>query len=191
MRSFVALIAVVGIAVGFRAAGTEARAAAAGAPDPKLIVLTLGDAPRGFALGKAGHLSNTAATARDPAKRDFARLGRVGGYVADFHGPSGGRVESVASTYASVAWAQRAFLRNVATAERLKSHRLRLGVGLGDEARFYTSNAGPAKDGFLVIWRTRSIYAGVWETGPLGAFSRREVVELARKQQARILHALR
>ena len=191
MRSVIALIAVAGIAFGFRTAGTEARAAASRAPDPKLIVFTLGDAPSGFALGKAGYLSNRAATARDPAKRDFARLGRVGGYVADFHGPSGGRVESVASTYASAAWAQRAFLRNVATAERLKPHRLRLGAGLGDEARFYTSNAGPATAGFLVIWRTRSVYAGVWEAGPLGALSKREVVDLARKQQARILLALR
>ena len=102
-------------------------------------------------------------------------------------------MESVASTYASVAWAHRAFLRNIASPERMKPgvRRLRLGVGLGDEARIYTSNAGPATAGFLVIWRTRSVYAGVWEAGPLGALSKREVVDLARKQQARILLALR
>jgi hypothetical protein len=184
-------------AAAFLAVPTETLARGGSAPstspDPKLLVLSLRDLPTGFARAAAGYLSNSDATLRAPVKRDFAKLGRVDGYVAEYRGPAAGYVGSVASTYRNATWGHLAFTRNVGTAKRIKprARRLRVGVGLGDEARLFTWPPGPGKAGFLVMWRAQSIYASVWESGAPGTLRSRDLVGLARKQQARILRALR
>jgi hypothetical protein len=160
-------------------------------PDTRTMVLARSDMPAGFGRDSANYLKN-AALARDGV---YKKSGRVIGYEADFS--RGGlltmaSVLSVASLYKSDAGAHASYASALASVRRRGYKRLSLGAPLGNEAVFYVGeheNDGITVSAYAIIWRWGRVKASLGVGGLAGYVDPAGVVDLARKQQARIAAA--
>jgi hypothetical protein len=178
-------------------AGAATAAFAATAPDTKQMVLRLQDAPAGFERSSGRYVSNKQAAAETQVKKDYAKLGRITGYEAEFQ-KSGIvgllQITASSSTYKTARGAHDSLLISAAGAEKAtpRFRRLALGGSLGHEARLYKTtitNNGTKIDVVSLAWRYKNIYSGLLAGGISGSFDPAVVVALGRKQQARILAA--
>ena len=172
-RGAVALVA----ALGWVVAATTASAATA---DPKQAVLRRADLPMWFATKSTRYVNNDTASREDPGapNRDYAALGRVGGYEIQFT-RNGGLlvVRSTASVYRS-ATAAREMLRRDADRIAYGNYGLPFDPWLvapppvGDDSRWYGADQGPPRPKIgrtLVLWTVGSLYLSVVTTGPNGS----------------------
>jgi len=181
------------IVIGVTAVAATA-AFAATTPDTKQMVLRLQDAPTGFERTRGRYVSNKQAAAETQVPKDFAKLGRITGYQAEFG--KGGlvgllQISSSSSTYKTARGAHDSLLISAAGAEKAtpRFRRLALGGSLGHEARLYKTTItdnGTKIDVVSLVWRYKNIYSALLAGGVSGTFDPAAVVALGRKQQARI-----
>jgi hypothetical protein len=178
-----------------------AASAATATPDPKRMVLQLGDLPSGFSQERGRYVSNAQAARETKVKKNYARLGRINGYESDFtkHGaPLVGilQVTSAASNYKTAAGAHTSIRISELAAQRSKPRfrRLSVGTSLGDESRLLTvtlRQGGVTVDVYSLIWRSGRVYATILAGALSGTGSPAQIVALGKKQQKRILAATR
>jgi hypothetical protein len=192
-RGAVALV----VAVAWGVATTSASAATA---DPKQAVLRRADLPMWFATKSTRYVNNDTASREDPGapNRDYAALGRVGGYEILFTRNRGLLVvRSTASVYRSAAAARDMLRRD---ADRIADGnygfpfdpRLVAPPPVGDESRWYFGDQGPPRpkiDRTLVLWTTERLYLSVAVTGPSCCFGGPEIIEMVEEQQVRAKRA--
>jgi hypothetical protein len=167
-------------------------------PDTKVMVLQLRDLPTGFGLEKGHYVSNAEANRQATTKKDYARLGRITGYDAEYtkRGIAGLiQVDSTASLYKTARGARDSIRVSFRAADRGGDFkRLSVGAPIGNESRLYLStdkDNGVNVDIYSVVWRSGPVYAAVVAGGLAGTVDAVDVVALARKQQARIARVLR
>jgi hypothetical protein len=181
------------------AAGLPGAAATAptssSATDPKALVLQLRDVPAGFERTTGRYVSNAQANRESSVKKNYAKLGRITGYEAEFEKEAILgilQISSTASTYKTAAGAHNSIRISVQAADanrEVRFRRLSVGGRLGHEAYFHKATMtrdGTKVDVFAVTWRTGRIYAGVLAAALAGSADPADVVALARKQQSRI-----
>jgi hypothetical protein len=182
------------------AAAIPAASAAHQAVDTKRMVLRLADLPRGFVQTEGRYISNRQAAKESPGK-DYAKLGRLMGYEAEFKRsgrPVVGvlRISSSANLYktARAASASLAISEQAATKAPPRVRRLSLRARVGDEAAVYLETIptnGFRIDIYTILWRSRSVLAFV----AVGMLERTadptRALALARREQRRIAAATR
>jgi hypothetical protein len=171
-------------------------------PDPKEMVLQLGDLPAGFGKESGKYVSNVqVARKQDVSIAELRRWGRVIGYDVVFGkkrlvGLS--QVDSSANTYETPGGAHDSFREQVAAAtgpndRGLVFKRLSTGGAIGHESRLYvarTKSGGVTVDVYAVVWRYSRVTAAVIGAGIAATVDAHVVVDLARKQQRHILAAV-
>lgn len=190
-----------------RTATTATEARADVVPEPASLVLQLADLPAGFALKRreSGPLSNAKAARLTQDDPDYAekleKWGRVGGYEATYEKEASLRsafrgalsITSRASTYRTEAGAADSFEDGLRSAlEHFKE--LSPGSTLGDESHLL-SYASKSKNGFeaqvyVLIWRHDRVLSTILMAGLKGITGPDEIIELGKKQEARIRDAL-
>lgn len=168
------------VLLGVALVAVAAPAAAARAPDPRAYVLRSSDLP-GWVVKK---------TETTPA----AAGGVLGGYGLLYQKPGvlHGliQVDSKAALCTTATVAHRAL--TVVYAHPHGYHRLVAAWRIGDEsALLQQSKVGASGDPlqvYLIVWRSGSVIGAVFGGGIAGTFNVGDVLELARKQQARIAH---
>jgi hypothetical protein len=168
--------------------------------DTKRMVLQLADVPTGFERTKGRYVSNQQAAKESPGK-NYAKLGRLTGYEADFK-RSGSRIVGVllitssASVYKTARGASASLAASKQSARKARPpfRRLSLRTRLGNEAAMYvttTRENGFKVEVYSIVWRSRNIFAAII----VGAFASTadptQAVALAQKQQRRIAAATR
>jgi hypothetical protein len=208
--AFVAALAGVGVLVGANAAvGASSR------PNPKLLVLTLGDLPEtvtGFERSRA-YVDDNARAARDTGRTvaEVVALGRITGYYASFDekrelvgpgsrilvGISVHHVESQANVYRSAALARASFRAQLSEPLPRGVRAVKPKTRLGDEMIVVTQVAphpylpGASDDVFFVYWRSGPVTASVLVAGLAEIVGLNDAMALARKQQQKLVQALR
>jgi hypothetical protein len=178
-------------------------AAAARQTLPAALVLHRADVGRAYA-GRGQRVDN--ADAARGAPRGFAttlaRWGRIDGYEVDFarrasvatlqDGPVA--IESSASLYRTASGAHSAFTYSRRHLVPTGYVPLPLGFSVGAEARQWVRQGASALGAmlqYLIVWRQRTVDASIVVTGRVGVVSAANLAPLARRQEARILAALR
>lgn len=195
MRKAVALAASVTLVFVAGASGATAT------PNPKRMVLQLSDVPSGFSLVRGRYVSNAQAAKETTVKKDYAKLGRINGYESEFarHGvPLVGilQVTSAASNYKTAAGAHASIRISEVAALRStpRFRRLSVGTALGDEARLLAvtkRQGGVSVDVYALVWRSGKVYASIFAGALAGTGNPAQVVALGKKQQRRIIQAVR
>jgi hypothetical protein len=177
-------------------------AARAPSPDPKEMVLRLGDLPAGFGKESENYVSNVQVARRQGVSiAELTRWGRVIGYDAVFRNKALAglsRADSSANTYRTPGGAHDSFREQVAAAtgpndKGLVFKRLPTGGAIGHESRLYvarTTSGGVTVDVYAVVWRYSSVTAAIIGAGIAPTVDAHVVVDLARKQQRHILAAV-
>jgi hypothetical protein len=183
-----------------------AGAAQATSLDPRQVVLGLYDLPAGFTVDSTRYIDNATATREAPPGTPYAKWGRVNGYeigyAVDATLPVRGMlgVISTATIYRDEAGAHAAFVGAAKSFVRLgrtqgmgTPHRLSLRKPVGGETYFFKYTGSVQTDlgrvpvvYYVVDWGWRSVRASVIAYG-LPKMDPNDVVNLARKQQARIV----
>jgi hypothetical protein len=169
-------------------------AAAAGAtPAPSKMILQFSDLPSGFAQDFSRHVSASQARKENGG---WLAPGYQTGWEAQYARQAITgiiRLSSQASVYATPSAAHNSLTQGYLRVQReRKLKRLSVGSRLGNEARMYSytaKNAGYQFIAYIVAWRSGQVKAGVVAVGILGTVEPKQIVRLARKQQARILAA--
>jgi hypothetical protein len=167
--------------------------------DARSMVLQLVDVPGGFWLEHGRYVSNADLTRQGDAAKDYGKLGRLTGYDVSYQrraatGMLG--LDSFASVYRSSSGAHTSFVLAVSGAARQGGAGftwLRIAVPLGSETRVYrvtTTQSGMKLDFYTVAWRHGRVFAEVIGGGISGTMVPRELLALAKKQEARISSAL-
>ena len=175
-----------------------AATAAAGGTDPKPFVLRPADLPSGFHRDAPHYVSKKAA-AVGVAPKTFASFGYVNGYSVVYNKTGKGttmlgilRADSNATVYTKASGAHKAMQfveANVEHTKKFPTHRLDVGIPLGNEARFYkVTEKGPklSADVIIVLWRSGRVLSTVSASGLAGAVNPAQVVSLAQKQQRHV-----
>ena len=186
--------------------GAFASASPASTPDTKAMVLKLSDLPAGFVLDK-GHYADNARAAKESetALADFTRWGRITGYEADFSREALTgilKVTSASSTYKTAKGA--ADSTRDSYAQTTKPHRFNgqpvtfkqvsTGAKIGHEARMYSTSLKANGFNFTfyaILWRYGTVKASLLVGGLRGTFDAATAVKMAKRQQARMVEALR
>ncbi len=201
MRRLILLIVLTAVAA------AAAATAFAAAPDTKRMVLRLGDLPAGFSLVKSYSVDNALAVkqSKSTTAADFQRWGRITGYEADFSRVAITGlivINSNVGLYKTSVGARDSLRDSFATATKpnrfdgqlITFKRVSIGSSLGQEARMYTAQlSGPGINVtlFAVVWRYKTVKASLLTGGLQGTVDAKDAATLAKKQQARIVAALR
>jgi hypothetical protein len=166
--------------------------------DPASLVLQERDIGSGYMLDPQGTRVVTNADASEGRgaayRRELNDLGRVLGYQVVYvrdtgeEAPSGGQLQSSASTFRTVEGAHTAFLKGLGEVGG-SLQQLERGVGVGHESRLYgRSSRSQGRDVqlYAVAWRRDRVLAVVLLAGLKGEITRDEALGLARKQDATI-----
>jgi hypothetical protein len=168
-------------------------------PDPKQLVLQLSDVPSGFGREFGIYRSNAdvARTRNEPTSK-LIKLGRMRGYVAHYkkhvsitpHLKGPYEIEADVGVYRAAAGAHASFVEFL---ERIHHIRRAVGTPLGGESGLstytYTRN-GVLRRPFLVYWRTGRLVGEVIAEGVAGGIDAQTVIDLAKRQQARMRRAV-
>lgn len=166
--------------------------------DPKALVLQLRDVPAGFERTVGRYVSNAQSNRESAVKKNYAQLGRISGYEAEFTKEAIVgilQITSAVGTYRTTAGAHnslRISVRAAVATREVRFRRLSIGGRLGHEAYLHKATMtqdGTKVDVFAVAWRTGRVYAAVIAAALAGSADPADVVALARKQQSRIAAA--
>jgi hypothetical protein len=159
-------------------------------PDPKVMVVRLGDLPHGFVKAAgSGYVTNAKAQATEARKgEDFTSLGRMNGYEESLRGFTQGGQVTVASSATVFRTADGAH-RALGFIERDAADPTRYAalpaVRLGAEARLYQLE-GVAFT-YLIAWRSGSVLSTV----VVGGAQSGDAVRLGKRQQGYVAAAVR
>jgi hypothetical protein len=174
-----------------------AAAAPASRPSPRSMVLQLSDLPAGYGLAHAQVVSNADLKAKDPAWKDYRKLGRITGYNASFTGFGVGgvtEIDAFASVYKTGVGAHNSLLLTLVQANSAAGTKI-VDAGrksLGHDELVYSMKGSTPKEAlFTVAWRRGAVFAEVIGAGPYGRLHAADVVALAKKQDVRIARALK
>jgi len=172
---------------------------------PQQLVLRLSDLPAGFSVDRkeTGPRSN-AVVARETTSTlaQLTAWGRIGGYQATFtreptlRGLLAGslQVQSIASVYRTTRGSAASFVHTRTACRKAPFKQLSIGGRLGHEAAYCSAqrqSAGQKIAVYVFVWRRDSISAAVLLAGLAGVVDPTEAVALGRKQDARMVAALR
>ncbi len=177
-----------------------ATAAGATGPDTRRMVLGLGDLPSGFGVTSAYYADDKRAAKEDSTPlSSFVRWGRITGYEVDFE--QGGLLSELITSSASLyRTAHGAHLSIVDSARRTLRKQsqgttvtpLSTDGRIGREIRFYKLTRTQDKltvVAYALLWRETNVKAVVQVIG-FGLTDPSLAIQLARKQEARIVRAL-
>lgn len=163
--------------------------AGAASVDPKTLVLARSDLPAGYRLARdeSGLRTNEQESKDSREARELVvRSGRLTGYEATW-GKPGTMAQSRADLCRRPSGAR--ILFDFVVQEMRKSGikgLRRAPAGIGAESWLYSGGDSQASGFALVVWRYERVFAGIVGIGLTRTFA----LELARKQQRRIAHAL-
>ncbi|HEU0256544.1 MAG TPA: hypothetical protein VFQ96_01745 [Microbacteriaceae bacterium] len=178
------------------AACVYAAAAWGAATDPRPFVLRPADFPSGFQRNAPHYVSKRLAAKGVPPKT-FARFGYVNGYSVVYNKTGTAllgilRAQSNATVYQAPGGAHAAMRyveANVESTKKFPTHRLAVGVPLGNEARIYKVTEKSSKlsaDVVVVLWRSGRVLSTVTASGISGTVDPAQVEILALRQQRHI-----
>lgn len=174
-----------------------APAASASGPPAKTMVLSLRDLPPGYDLTGGQYVSNAELKGKNPAWKDYRKLGRITGYNASYTtlGVTGvTEIDTFASLYKTGVGAHNSLLLTLVQANDEDGTKLLASApGLlgGDALVYRMRGSSPKIDLYAVAWRRGSVLAEVIGGGLSGRIDAADVVALAKKQDRRITDALK
>jgi hypothetical protein len=186
-----ALVVVLGAAVAAPFALAGGRVARSQSPDPKMMVLRIGDLPAsGFARRpSSGYVTTAKAQATEARKgENFAALGRSNGYEESFVGATQGgqvTVASSATVFNTAGGAHRALAFIERDGADPNRYRQLEAIRVGAEARLYQV-LGVAFT-YEVAWRSGDVLSTVVVAGAQAS----DAISLGLHQQRRVAAAMR
>jgi hypothetical protein len=174
---------------------TAASAAQSRTPDPRAMVLQLGDLPASFDRAQGHYVSNALLVEESGTHKNLAKLGRVTGYYTAYTAIGLGgltAVSSFASIYKLGHGAHESLLQSIAAAKQQGGLVLEPAAGLsplGRDAQLYLQRVtqdGTKVDYYTLAWRHGHVFAEVMGAGLSGTVDPVQVIALAKKQDDRI-----
>ena len=199
---FIGLLALALVATTAPAAGATLTSSSANAPvpDTKPMALALSDLPVGFAVTEAHYVDNKRASKeRSVPLSTYVTWGRVTGYEASFDNGKGPtkfmEIESGIGWYRTPHGAHLSLLDSVRrSASKSAVTRLSTAPSIGQETYFFKATFKVKKRTFVshaLVWRENRVNALTEVVGGIGRADQTLAIQLARKQEARILKAPR
>ena len=169
-------------------------------PDTKPMALALSDLPAGFAVTEAHYVDNKRASRESSVPLStYVTWGRVTGYEASFNNGKGPEkfmeIASGINSYRTPHGARLSMLDSIRrNASKPAVTRLSTAPSIGQETYFFKATFKVKKRTFVaydLVWRENRVNALTEVVGGIGRADQTLAIQLARKQEARILKAPR